>query len=70
MRMSLWISNYDYPEKDQKTLWMSLQAMDKMATAVKLLHSLLLSVYGEKILVFLTVLSGKSQLLGICSGEG
>lgn len=70
MRMSLWISNYDYPEKDQKTLWMSLQAMDKMATAVKLLHSLLLSVYGGKILVFLTVLSGKSQLLGICSGEG
>lgn len=37
MRMSLWISNYNYPEKDQKTFSVLLQAMGKMATTVKLL---------------------------------
>ena len=39
MRMSLWISNHKYPEKNQKTLPVLLQSRGKMATAEKLLHS-------------------------------
>lgn len=39
MRMSLWISNYKYPEKVQNMLAVLLQSRVKMATAEKLLHS-------------------------------
>lgn len=39
MRMNLWVSNYKYPENDQKTLPVLLQSRAKMATAEKVLHS-------------------------------